>query len=126
MTPSSPGGNPGRGRVTALALQQVGAKVVVTGCDREHNAAVAAELRDCRGVLIVLGVGERRPDSDSSLDLHAATPWLFFVAFKDATASRWSHSPALQVHPRTAPQHPHWEAMGQTTRTLSGDYVGGG
>jgi hypothetical protein len=77
-------------------------------------------------VLIVLGVGERRPDSDSSLDLHAATPWLFFVAFKDATASRWSHSPALQVHPRTAPPHPHWEAMGQTTRTLSGDYVGGG
>jgi NAD(P)-dependent dehydrogenase (short-subunit alcohol dehydrogenase family) len=39
MTPSSPGGNPGRGRVTALALQQVGAKVVVTGGDREHNAA---------------------------------------------------------------------------------------
>src|SRR5579859_4272470 len=35
------------------------------------------------------------------------------------------HSPALQVHPRTAPPHPHWEAMGQTTRTLSGDYVGG-
>jgi len=63
---------------------------------------------------------------DSSLDLHAATPWLFFIALKDATASRWSHSPALQVHPRTAPPHPHWEAMGQTTRTLSGDYVGGG
>ena len=62
---------------------------------------------------------------DSSLDLHAATPWLFFIALKDATASRWSHSPALQVHPRTAPPHPHWEAMGQTTRTLSGDYVGG-
>jgi hypothetical protein len=34
------------------------------------------------------------------------TPWLLFVAFKDATASRCSQSPALQVHPRTAPPHP--------------------
>jgi hypothetical protein len=30
---------------------------------------------------------------DPSLDLHAATPWLLFVAFKDATASRCSPVP---------------------------------
>ncbi len=40
------GGNRGLGCAMALALQEAGSKVVVTGRDRGRNAAVAAELID--------------------------------------------------------------------------------
>ena len=57
---------------------------------------------------------------DPSLDLHAATPWLFFVAFKDATASRWSHSPAL----RSTPAQPRRTLTGKPWARLPAPFLG--